>query len=194
LIGPRSALVAAILVACSKSSSSGASGPDATPREDGKAATDAPAAAPEDPVLTDLWTRAASGDDDDLERLCRCEGTDRLVEMSVDPGRRPVALRALAFSEDFTPLPFLAEVASGTNEAEATVALASVAAIAAQPRRATDPEDVLELVLGDKRLLALSRDPGKPAARRLAAIRALRLLADRGGLDPREVPGGVDAH
>lgn len=144
--------------------------------------------------MLDLWARAKDGEADDLQRLCQGEGSDRLIELATDPARRVVALRALAFAEDFTPLPFLADVAVQDTDEDAAAALLSAATLAAEPRRATDPEDALELGEGARRLLALAREPKAPAARRVLAIRVLRLLADRGAVAPKDVPSDLDSH
>ena len=159
----------------------------------GDGGSDVVAPLSEDPATVDLWTRAAEGERGDVERLAAREGSDRLIEEAARRPRRLTALRALAFGADFTPLPFLADVAiSGTDE-EAAAALESVAELAARPRMATDPEDALEAHEGCARLLVLARDPARQRPRRVLAVRALRLLADRGLTPAADVPKGLDA-
>jgi hypothetical protein len=104
------------------------------------------------------------------------------------------ALRALGYAEDFSALPFLATIAATGTDPEAEAALGSVAAAAAEPRRATDPDDALEVHEGCARLVALARDVKRPPARRVPAIRALRLLVDRGWVAATDVPTDLDAH
>ncbi len=133
------------------------------------------------------------GDADDLVRLEAELGSDGLTEALGVTGRRLTALRALAFAEDFTALPLLAGAAASGTEEEAAAALASVATLASQPRRATDPEDAIEIREGCAVLVALARDPTRPAPRRTLAVRALRLLADRGWVAAADVPTDLDA-
>lgn len=151
------------------------------------------AGAPEEPRAAALWKQATEGDDDDLARLCGYLGADSLVDATRVPARRLLALRALAYADDFTPLPLLATVAASGTDVEAAAALDSVATLAAQPRRATDPEDALEIREGASRLLVLARDATRPAQRRVLAVRALRLLADRGWVSAADVPTDLDA-
>jgi hypothetical protein len=150
-------------------------------------------AAPEDPRAVELWARASEGDDDDLARLAGYVGSDGLIEGSVVPLRRLVALRALAFSEDFTPLPFLARAASSGSDDEALAALDAAARLAAEPRRAVDPEDAPEIREGTVALVVLTRDVTKPAVRRARAVSVLRMLASRGWAPASEVPTDLDA-
>jgi len=133
------------------------------------------------------------GDADDLARLEAELGSDGLAEALGVPGRRLTALRALAFAEDFTALPLLARTAASGTDEEAAAALASVAILGSQPRRATDPEDAIEIHEGCALLVALARDPTRLSARRTLAVRALRLLADRGWVAAAEVPTDLDA-
>ena len=192
---PACLIAAALLVlaACHRSAATTeaeagavAVGDAAAPRSDG-------ALADEDPLLSDLWARAADGDEDDRARLLGRVGTEGLIADSLVPARRPTALRALGLAEDFGALPFLAGVATTGSETDAALALESVAGIANRPRRATDPEDALEVREGITALLALARDAKRPSPRRLLAVRALRLLADRGWVPREEIPGDLDA-
>ncbi len=153
----------------------------------------AEAAPPEEPRATDLWTRALDGDADDLARLAAYVGSDGLLDALTAPTRRLAALRALAFAEDFTALPSLARVATTGSDGESTAALDSISALAAAPRRATDPEDALEVREGCSLLLMLARDASRPAPRRTLAVSALRMLASRGWVAAAEVPTDLDA-
>jgi len=137
---------------------------------------------PRDPLVDDLWTRAADGELGDLARLHDREGETGLVERAADPGYRMTALLALSCGEDFTALPFLADVATSGTDAEAEVALASARSLAAVPRRSRDPEDALELRRGCEALLLLARKADAPPARRAGAVSTLRMLESTGCL------------
>ena len=146
-----------------------------------------------DPQLEDLWARAKEGEADDLARLFDREGSLALVERGRDPAYRVTAIRALAYANEFYALPWLAETAAGADEAAALSALDSASQIASEPRRATDPEDALELKQGCAALLALAKDPSRPRARRVGAVRALRMLVERGCVNRADLPSDVDA-
>jgi hypothetical protein len=186
-----------LVVACSKRSNAAnvdASPSAVAPTDAHAAALDAAAATSEDPLLTDLWARAAEGDADDLARLYDAVGSDALIEASPVGPRRLTSLRALAYADDLTPLPFLAKVATSGTDDEAAVALDSASFAAAEPRRARDPDDALEAHAGSVLLLALAKDPTRPVARRALAVRVIRLLADRSGVPAADVPTDLDAH
>jgi len=154
--------------------------------------TAAPRAVRDEPV-GELWSRAEDGEADDLARLAQREGATGLVDAARGRKRMPVvALRALAFAEGLSALPYLAEAASGADEKEADAALESLAAIAARPRVAVDPEDAVEMKEGCDALLALARDAARPRGRRAAAVRFLRMMSDRGCARAADVPTDVD--
>jgi hypothetical protein len=132
------------------------------------------------------------GDADDLARLARYVGEEGLIA-GATASRRRAALRALAFT-DLTALPFLADAAALPSDADATDALDSILTLLDAPRRATDPEDALELRSGTSALLALAKDKTKSPARRALAVNALRLLADRGLVPAADVPADLDSH
>ena len=192
----RAVILGLALVASSKSQASTA---DGAPDGGGWVASS-------DPAVEALWVRAMSdaGSGDDLARLADREGGGGLAARgSVDAATRMTALRAMAFAPEpqvFEGLPFLADVARGTNDDEANIALDSAIDLAARPRRAVDPEDAAELKRGCDGLLALAvdREAGakspKMLARRVKAIRALRMLVERGCVDPAAIPTDADAH
>jgi hypothetical protein len=161
-------------------------------------ATDASPAldALEGPAL-DLWTRAKAGDADDLARLADREGAAGLVARASEGATwRLAAIRAMGFVDDpgaFEALPLLARAARTGDDAEATAALESAGDLASRPRRAVDPEDAAELREGCDLLLALAKDPEAPRPRRIASVRALRMLADRGCVKPGDLPTDLDA-
>jgi hypothetical protein len=102
------------------------------------------------------------------------------------------ALAALAYAEDFTPLPFLAGVASTGTDAEAARALASVESLAALSPRTRDPEDALELREGCDRLAALARQADAAKGRRARAVSILRMLALAGFIKEDAIPVDLD--
>jgi hypothetical protein len=159
---------------CPRKPSSPIEGGDAPINGDAEAGADA---GTRDPRVEELWDRAGDGETDDLARLADREGTDGLVERA---------------SRDLAALPFLAEVAAKGSDGEAEAALSSASQIAAEPRRATDPEDALELHEGCAALLAVARDVARPKPRRVGAIRALRMLAERGCVKREEIPTDLD--
>jgi hypothetical protein len=185
-------LTVVVASACGKGSH-GAKAADGAVATDAGSRGDARDVSPEDPLVSDLWARAADGDADDLARLCDTVGSDALIDATPVAARRMAALRALAYTDDFTPLPFLAKVATTGTDEEATAAMDSAAFAAARPRRATDEEDALEVHEGSVILLALAKDPTRPPARRVLAIRVLRLLVDRGWVSRADVPTDLDA-
>jgi hypothetical protein len=93
----------------------------------------------------------------------------------------------------FAGLPFLAEVARSGDDAQAEAALGSTIDLAARPRTAIDPEDAAEMKEGCDLLLALAKDEKAARSRRVKAVRALRMLAERGCTDPSAIPTELDA-
>ncbi len=150
-----------------------------------------PARAPE---IDDLWARAGdedAGAADDLARLARREGVAGLIERGAHPALRRTAARALGFTDGFYAFSWLGEVAASDVDADAFAALDSAVQLAAQPRRATDPEDAIELRAGCEKLVGIARDAKAPKKRRVLAIRALRMLSDKGCA--KEIPADLDA-
>ncbi len=163
------------------------------PSASASASADLDAGEPLDPRDAELWARAADGGDEDLARLAQREGSAGLVERGADVARRMTAIRALAHAQDFVALPWLVEIAWGKDDAEAAAALESIADIAARPRRAVDPEDGAELRAGCDRLLELAKFDKAAKDRRIVAIRAIRMMADRACAKADEIPTELDA-
>ena len=65
--------------------------------------------------------------------------------------------------------------------------------MAARPRRATDPEDADELHAGCGALLSLARSASRSRERRVLAVHALRMLAERGCVRRADIPTDPDA-
>ena len=136
--------------------------------------TDAGAQAPRSSSL--LWASAKEGEAEDLMSLAAEEGAAGLVEAAAEADRRPTAIRAMGFARGWAQLPFLVRAAGAKDDDEAKLALDAVLELAARPRKAEDPEDKSELQEGCEALDGLARDAARPRARRVAAIRALRMM------------------
>jgi hypothetical protein len=141
------------------------------------------------------WAAAKDGDAEELMRLADaigCEGLRQRAQEQ-DAAPRAVAIRAMRYCRDFGELPWLSEVAAGGDDGEARLALEAIGELAARPRRATDPEDALELHEGCTGLLDLARSAKKSRERRVLAVSALRMLAERGCVARTEIPTDLDA-
>ena len=172
------------------SSTASATGSEAGPAEPGALEDAGP---PMDSREVDAWGRALDGGDDDDVRLADLVGCVGLRERAQDPRLRRTAIRAMAQCQDFSELPWLADLGARGTDAEAIAALDSIGLQAARVRRATDPEDADELHEGCGTLLALAKTVPQPAPRRVRAIRALRMLADRGCVKRADIPSDLDA-
>jgi hypothetical protein len=148
---------------------------------------------PMDSREAEAWARAQDGGDDDDIRLADLVGCSGLRERAQDPRLRRTAVRAMAQCQDFSELPWLADLGARGSDAEANEALDAIVLQAARVRRATDPEDADELHDGCAALLALSRAKDQPPPRRVRAIRALRMLAERGCVKRADIPTDLDA-
>lgn len=198
-----SAFAASLAVGCGKSTPSASMPDGARPADAGGASTSAAPASSVDPTLERLWVEAkgtpeaGAGEAAELARLADREGAGGLAQRAQsDPAYRLVALRAMAFAPEpgaFAGLQLLGEAASGSDDAQADAALDSAIDLAARPRLAIDPEDFAEMKAGCTSLLSLARDGKAARARRVKAIRALRMLADRGCVDPGLIPADLDA-
>jgi hypothetical protein len=160
------------------------------------AAGDDAGAAPMDAREAAAWAATSTKDVDaeELMRLAELVGCEGLREHGDDASLRPTALRAMQYCRDFSELPWLAQVATTGTDDDARVALDAVVELAARPRRATDPEDADELHVGCGALLDLARGVERPKERRVLAIRALRMLTDRGCVKKADIPTEFDAH
>jgi hypothetical protein len=148
---------------------------------------------PMDGREVEAWSRAQDGGDDDDLRLADLVGCSGLRERAATTALRSTALRAMAYCRDFSELPWLADVATRGSDADALGALDAVVDQSARVRRATDPEDADELHAGCAALLDLAKAADRPAARRVRAIRALRMLSDRGCVKRADIPTDLDA-
>jgi hypothetical protein len=100
----------------------------------------------------------------------------------------------MAYCRDFSELPWLVGVATQSRKgAEGTDALEAIVELAAHPRLAVDPEDAAELREGCQALVTLSRAAGQAKEHRVLAVRALRMLAERGCVNRADIPVDFDA-
>lgn len=175
----------ASLTACGKSSAAGAS---AIAAADSVEVVQTPI----DPREAEAWARAESGADEDRLRLVELVGCESLRERAQVAAKRATAIRAMSFCTDFSELPWLASVAASGRDDEAAEALESIVDQAARVRRPTDAEDALELAAGCQSLLDLSRSSGQPRSRRVVAVRALRMLSERGCVKRADIPSDLD--
>jgi hypothetical protein len=141
----------------------------------------------------EAWSRAQDGGDDDDLRLADLVGCAGLRERAATPSLRATALRATAYCRDFSELPWLADVGAHGGDADALTALDAIVDQSARVRRATDPEDADELHTGCAVLLDLAKSTDRPAPRRVRAIRALRMLSERGCVKRADIPTDLDA-
>ena len=172
-------------------STASANGPEAS--RPAPAGADDDAGSPMDAREVDAWGRALDGGDDDDIRLADLVGCVGLRERAQDSRLRRTAVRAMAQCQDFSELPWLADLGAHGGDADAIAALDTIAAQAARVRRATDPEDADELHEGCAELLTLARTAAQSAPRRVRAIRALRMLSERGCVKRGDIPADLDA-
>lgn len=181
--------LAAFLSACGSCQKGGAADGDAS------TTTSARVEAGPTPEEDLLWAQAADADADDLARLADREGAAELARIGTetqDGARKLLAIRALAYAEGFAGLPFLASMADGEDAERASAAVDSIDRLAAEPRRAVDPEDALEFRAGCNQLLITAKNGQKARAVRVGIVRALREWQDRGCAKPEEIPTDVD--
>jgi len=181
-------VIAAMTAACGKREAS----PSALALSGGENATEEARPEPMEPREADAWAHAKDGDDEDRVRLADLVGCVGLRERAGDPQWRATAIHAMAFCSDFSELPWLVSLGTGGSDPLAIDALQAVVDIAARPRQATDPEDAEELGEGCRALLAFARDAHGPKARRVAAVRALRMLSERGCVKAGDIPTDLD--
>ena len=184
------ALVCGLLaVACGKREGS----PSALALSGGDNAPEEARPEPMDPREADAWAHAKDGDDEDRMRLADLIGCVGLRERAGDPQWRATAIHAMAFCSDFSELPWLVSLGTGGSDPLAVDALQTALDLAARSRRATDAEDAQELGEGGRALLAFARDVHGPKGKRVVAVRALRMLAERGCVKAGDIPTDLDA-
>jgi hypothetical protein len=138
------------------------------------------------------WGEADGGEPSELIRLADLVGCSGLQQRAADPSLRDLAVKAMRHCPDFSELPWLADLATSGPDDLAADALDTIVDQAARPRRAVDPEDADELHVGCATLLALARETDRPRSRRVGAVRALRMLSERGCVQRADIPTDVD--
>jgi hypothetical protein len=143
----------------------------------------------------ELWQRAASQDPMDLARLADKEGAGGLLDGLEEGGPMGlVALGALPFADD-AELAYqrLGEIVRQIDPVESSPVVAAITAIALRPRRQAellDPPGLRSCALA---LLDVAQKKSLTAGVRAKAITALRLLSERGAVEPNLIPTDLDA-
>jgi hypothetical protein len=143
----------------------------------------------------ELWQRAASQDPMDLARLADREGAGGLLEGLEEGGPLGlVALDALPFADDAdAAFQRLGEIVRQIDPVESSPVVGAITAIALRPRRQTEPLDPPGLRSCAEALLGVAQRKSLAAAVRAKAISALRLLSERGAIEPSLIPTDLDA-
>jgi len=143
----------------------------------------------------EFWRYAGSQDAVDLARLADREGAGGLLEGLEEGG--PIgllALQALPFADDAeAAYQRLGEVARQIDPVESGPVVRAIADIARRPRRQTEPLDPPGLRSCGEALLVLANKKNLSNGVRAGAITALRLLSERGAVDPKLIPTDLDA-
>jgi hypothetical protein len=185
--------VDAALIGCSRRAASAAPGGSESSSESDPAVPGADVL-PTDPRERQAWAQAEDGGDDERMRLADLVGCEGLRERAANANLRSTAIRAMAYCPDLSDLAWLASVARSSDDgADRTEALEVIVEQAARSRRATDPDDAVELGEGCRTLVALARAGGQPRSERVLAVRALRMLVDRGCPKKSDIPADLDA-
>jgi hypothetical protein len=145
------------------------------------------------PEVQQAWARAKDGDDEDRVVLADREGAVGLVEATRDPSRRRTALMAMGKARGFAQLPFLVSAARGSDDEDAKLGLEAALELANRPRTSEDLEDGDELRQGCEDLYALCTDTKASRGRRVAALRAWRLLPCARAVEAGAIPSDLDA-
>jgi hypothetical protein len=174
-------------IGCGKSTRSSTSASDETQADPDTGVS------PMDARESTQWAAAAQGDPEELMRVADLVGCEGLRDRASQVELRATAIRAMQYCSDYSELPWLAELANGKNDSEARAALEVIDELAARPRRATDPEDAEELHVGCGALLSIARSTSQPKPRRVLAVRALRMLSERGCVRRADIPTDLDA-
>lgn len=184
--------IAVCIVACGRTSPT-ANAPDSSkPVPSTVAASDGgegPREAHE--AMDELWSRAAEGAEEDVIRLARTLGPTGLADGATTKETNRLAAKAMAYTEGLAGLAWLADKAAGEDTELALEAAESAVRLAARGRDQNDPEDVEEMREGCKKLLAVSKGSA-PKPLKIKAIRAMRLLADRGCQKVEDIPKDFD--
>ena len=143
----------------------------------------------------DLWQHAISRDPMALARLADREGAGGLLEGLEEGGPLGlVALDALPFADDAdAAYQRLGEIVRQIDPSECGPVVRAIAGIAGRGRRQTEPLDPPGLRSCAQALLGVAQTRSLAAGVRAQAISALRLLSEKGGVEPSAVPTDLDA-
>jgi hypothetical protein len=143
----------------------------------------------------DLWKQAASEDPLDLVRLADREGAGGLLDGLEEGGPLGlVALGALPFADDAEgAYQRLGEILRQIDPVESAPVVHAITGIALRPRRQAEPLDPPGTRSCALALLELAQKKTLSNAVRAPAITALRLLAERGAVEPNAIPNDLDA-
>jgi hypothetical protein len=143
----------------------------------------------------ELWLRASATDPLELARLADREGARGLLEGLEEGGPLSlVALAALPLADDAeAAYQRLGEVVGQIEPDQSGPIVAAIAGIARRPRRQTEPVDPAGARSCANALLEHAKKKVLARGIRAPAISALRLLAERGAIDPGAIPDDLDA-
>jgi hypothetical protein len=143
----------------------------------------------------ELWRKASSEDPLDLVRLADREGAGGLLEGLEEGGPLGlVALEALPFADDAeSAYQRLGEILLQIDPVESAPVIHAITGIAVRPRRQAEPLDPPGARSCALALLTIAQKKSLSNAVRAPAITALRLLAERGAVEPSVIPTDLDA-
>jgi len=140
------------------------------------------------------WQRALAGDPLELRALAQAEGATGLLEGVEDGGELfHAACDALPFADDAElALGRLGEVALLDDEALSGIAVAAIHRIASSPPSRGEPLDPDGVRSAARAVLTLASRTSLTRERRARTISVARAFAERGVLDPANIPADLD--
>ena len=139
------------------------------------------------PITGDaLFTAAEAGDPEDALRLLQREGTQGLVRALSEEKLRVAAIHGLGQTQGLGAVRPLVRAADDSAEPE--LALRTAVDLIVQARRSADVDAPEEIRDAARVLAEMTQDERRPPPVRALALRALRLLADRGAVAPGTIP------
>lgn len=190
IVGGAAAAAVVLFATCGGCGRSSPNAPAGSGSASASAASGEGGAPPSVAIPSDrLWELAKDGEEEDLATLAVHEGAVGLIEGAGRADQRMTAIKAMAYARGWAQLPYLATTAAGKDDAEAKAALESVIDLAARPRSSEDPEDKPELEEGCAKLVDLAKAADRDKARRVMALRALRMMP----CPKSELPSDLDA-
>jgi hypothetical protein len=140
------------------------------------------------------WQRALAGDPLDVRALAQAEGAAGLLDGLEDGGELfRVACEALPFADDAEiALGRLGEIALLDDAALSDAAVATIHRIAAGPPSRGEPLEPDGVAAAARAVLAVAARASLPRERRARAVSAARAFAERGVLDPANIPLELD--